>query len=133
MHHEREIEALVVDRTTSVAHVNVGCLRQRRQQLVGRLGRKKRWTGTRRRIRTAMHREAPGVEGIEARIAILGFVEMQPVHGFSEQRYDTLHVVAKAIVGGVRDHRVDWLAIDVLRDEGIGCNAFVDGRRAESL
>jgi exodeoxyribonuclease V alpha subunit len=42
MHHERQIESLMIDWPAPVAYVNVGRLRQRRQQLVGRLCRENR-------------------------------------------------------------------------------------------
>ena len=84
MHHVGLIEAMMVDRAFAVAHVDVGGLRQRREHLVRGMRGEDRGAVVRRRV--AAHREVVTVHRVEARVAVPGLVEVNPVAGFLEQR-----------------------------------------------
>ena len=120
MHHVRLVEAMVVDRPLAVAHVDVGRLRQRRQQLVRGVRREDRRALVRRRV--AAHREVALVHRVEARVAVPRFVHVDAVARLAEQRLHARRVVAKAVVGAVGDDGVHGLlAGDLLRQRaGLG-------------
>ena len=75
----RLVEAAVVDRAAAVADVDVRGLRQRREQLVRRVGREHRRPVRRVAGRIAAHGETVAVHRIEARVAVPGFVEVDAV------------------------------------------------------
>ncbi|MOA27871.1 hypothetical protein D3C78_1487740 [compost metagenome] len=84
-------------------------LRQRRQQLVGRVGGEHR-----RRVglvieRIAAHGEAPAIQWIEACVAVPGLVEVDAVAAMGQQVFGALGIQAHAVVGTVGHHRVDRL------------------------
>ena len=88
----------------AVADVQERRLRQRRQQLVrGVRGEDRRTLVI---LRIAMHRMPVAIQRIEARVRIPGFVEMDAIDARIEQLLHAFRVVAKAVVGGVRDDRV---------------------------
>ena len=75
-----------------------------------------------------MHRMPVAIQRIEARVRVPGLVEMDAIDARVEQFLHAFRVVAKAVVGGVRDHRVHGARAHVPGHQRIGLD-----RRLERL
>ena len=80
MHHERLVEASMLDGVASVANVDERGLRQRREQLVGRM-RREQCRPVLVCGRVAEHGVTVAVERVEPRIGVPRFVEVQAIDG----------------------------------------------------
>src|SRR5689334_24524021 len=100
---------MVVYRALSVAHVDVGGLRQRSEHLVRGMRGKNCRSVVHCGVTT--HREMVLVHWVEARVTVPCLVEVDTVAGFLEQRLRAHGVVAQAVIGAVGKHRVHWFLI----------------------
>ena len=79
MHHVRLVKAGEINRATAFTDVNVRCLRDRIQQLMGRMGGKN--GGAVMVARCTTHSVVIGINRVETRIAVPGFIEMNAIAG----------------------------------------------------
>ena len=119
LHAIRLVEAPVVDGAAAVADMNEGCLGQRGQQLVGRMGREHRRRAFRMGSGVPAHGVSIPVHRVEARIAVPRLVEMNPVDAFAEAFLRFGRVIAHPVVGAVRQDRVDGTLVPTLPGERI--------------
>ncbi len=104
VHHERLVETLGVQvPLRRVAYMDHRRLRERGQQLVGRMG------GEDDRVLLARlalgHAVMVFVERMERGVGVPGLVEVQEVHRAADLVGDLLGVVAQAVIGRIGDHR----------------------------
>ncbi len=127
MHHERLVEPRMGNRAPPVPNVQERRLRERRQQLVGRVG------GEDGRplvvLGIAEHREAILVDRVEAGVGVPGLVEVDAIHAGVEQLLHPPGVVAEPVVGRVGDHRIDRPQVGPFGHQRVG----LDGRRDRRL
>ena len=120
------VEAAVVDRSLAVADVDVRGLRERRETFVG--GVRRKHGGPIRRMvgRIASHRVTVAIHRIESRVAVPGFVEVNAIDALREQRLGLDGVVAHAVIGAVRQHRVDGVLVRGVLGERVVRDRFRD-------
>ena len=104
MHHERLVEASHVELLLlSIQDMDHRGLRQCAQKLVGRVGGEGDRIRRARRVRGRDAVEAI-VELVEVRVRVPRLVEVQHLDRIAERLLDGIDVVAKSVVGRVRDH-----------------------------
>ena len=100
---------MVIDGTPAITYMYERCLRERREQLVSGMRGEDRGTGMCRGI--PPHGIVVLVHGIEARIPVPGFVEMNSIAGLFEQGLGAHCIVTKPVIGAVRQHCVHGFLI----------------------
>ena len=105
MHHERLVEARMLDRIATVTNVNERRLRKRSQQLVRRM-RGEHCRPASVGCGVAEHRVTARVQRVETRVGVPRLVEVQAVDRITGDLDDSLDVVDESVVGRVRDDGV---------------------------